>query len=90
MTQGVNEVNDFMSPAVLAMNIIRHIGDHVSKSGSPISQISDITHVFGGQNAVFTEQVFVELSEKKGLIQIGRSLKANPGYSQFLQCQPHS
>ena len=62
-------MNDFTSPALLAMNIIRGIGDHVSQqSGRPIIQIFDVAQSFGGPNSVFMEQIFKELAEKKNLI----------------------
>ena len=83
MAQVENKINDFTSPAVLAMNIIRYIGDQVSKSGSPIFQFTDIAHTCGGSNAAFMEQLFTELAEERNLIRVGRIQKGNIGCSNF-------
>ena len=56
-------MSDFVSPAVQAMNIIRYIGDEVSRTNAPIGQFSNVPGV------VFFSELVEEL-EEHGLIKI--------------------
>ena len=58
-------MNEFRSPAVQAVNLIRYIGDQVSESGQPIGQFSgaDIQDVTGAPSSVFAQELAKELCE---------------------------
>lgn len=58
-------MNNFTNPAVQAMNLIRYIGDMVSQSGTPISQLSatDLQSAIGAPSREFVEQLVEELHE---------------------------
>ena len=43
-------MSDFISPAVLAMNIIRYIGDRVSETGKSIPQLGGAAGIAGAPN----------------------------------------
>ena len=54
-------MSNFISPAVQAMNIIRYIGDEVSRTNMPIGQLSNIP------DTVFFSKLLEEL-ENRGLV----------------------
>ena len=60
-------MNDFTSPAVLAMNLIRYIGDAVSKLGVPIRDLRIIDQVLEGADSKLLSELFKDL-KKKSLI----------------------
>ena len=59
-------MNEFTSPAVQAMNIIRYIGEHITKSGNPIDHLSaaDLQTTIGATSERLTTQVIDELRER--------------------------
>ena len=64
-------MSDFISPAVQAMNIIRYIGDAVSRTNAPIGQLSNVPGI------VFFSELVEEL-EEHGLIKItGKPLRSS-------------
>ena len=73
-------MNNFTNPAVQAMNLIRYIGDLVSQSGTPISQLSatDLQSVIGSPSREFVEQLVEELHEM-GVIRMAEPMKTNQG-----------
>ena len=50
-------MNEFTSPAVQKMNLIRYIGDQVSESGKPIPFFLQIIPRIGAPSAEFLEQI---------------------------------
>lgn len=57
-------MNEFTSPAVQAMNIIRFIGDQVSESGEPLQfSGADLQIIIGAPSQRFAEQLVEELYE---------------------------
>ena len=62
-------MNEFTSPAVQAMNLIRYIGDEVSKSGEPLGQLPGISEQIGAPSKQFFEELVEELYER-GLIRM--------------------
>ena len=65
-------MSDFTSPAVQAMNLIRYIGDEVSRSGEPINSLPGLKAIIDAPSEMFAEQLVEELSNS-GIIEIGRS-----------------
>ena len=65
-------MTDFTSPAVQAMNLIRYIGDQVSKSGKPLHQLSGISESIGAPSEELANDLVEELCER-GLIRMGES-----------------
>ncbi len=61
MNDGEETTNGFTNPATQAMNLIRYIGDEVSKSGEPIRQLSGISEIVGASSKKFAEQMLEEL-----------------------------
>lgn len=57
-------MNEFTSPAVQAMNLIRYIGDQVSESGKPISHLPKISAEIGAPSDEFFEQLVEELFKR--------------------------
>ena len=76
-------MNDIFSPAVLAMNIIRFIGDSVKRSGEPIRQLSAIAPSIGAPSEVLASELVNEL-ENRGLVRLGNVLTTLDGRSTFL------
>ena len=56
-------MNEFTSPAMQAMNLIRYIGDQVSELGKPISSLPKISKEIGASSEEFLEQLVEELCE---------------------------
>ena len=54
-------MNDFTSPAVQAMNLIRYIGDEVAKTGKPIGQLPDVSAQIGAPSDQFSYELLEEL-----------------------------
>ena len=65
-------MNEFTSPAVQARNLIRYIGDQVSKSGEPISRLPKISAEIGASSEKFLGQLVEELCEC-GIIKMKKS-----------------
>ena len=57
-------MNEFTSPAMQAMNLIRYIGDQVSELGKPISSLPKISKEIGASSEEFLEQLVEELCER--------------------------
>ena len=57
-------MNEFTSPAVQAMNLIRYIGDQVSESGKPIQQLSGVSEIIGAPSEELANQLVEELYER--------------------------
>ena len=62
-------MSEFKSPAVQAMNLVRHIGDQVLESGQPIT-LSGIGDAIGSPSEEFADQLVEELYEA-GIIRWG-------------------
>ena len=75
-------MNEFKSPAVLAMNIIRYIGDRVTNSGKPVQQLTGIARAIGASSNELADELMEELRER-GLIRLGDSVRSYDG-SLFL------
>ena len=66
-------MNEFTSPAVQAMNLIRYIGDKVSESGEPIDRFSpaDLQSIIGAPSERFAEQLVEDLHENAFIRMVG-------------------
>ena len=71
-------MTEFTSPAVQAMNLIRYIGDEVSKSGEPLYQLPEISEQIGAPSRKFFEELVEELSERS-LIRMMEPLRTFDG-----------
>ena len=61
-------MSNFTSPAIQAMNLVRYIGDEVSRSGDPISLSGDtLCPIIGASSEEFVAQLAEDL-EKSGII----------------------
>ena len=58
------EMNDFTSPIVLAMNLIRYIGDEVSKSGGPVNRLQRVSHAIGVEDYKLISELDHDLKQK--------------------------
>ena len=67
-----------MNAKVLAMNLIRHIGDEVSESGRPIDQLSGVAEVIGAPSEEISDSLVEELGERR-LIRVGNIEKTVDG-----------
>lgn len=73
---------DFTSPAVQAMNLIRYVGDEVSKSGEPIRRLPENIHeIIHAPTPVFADQLIRELWGKS-VIQMAKPIERR-GFSLF-------
>ena len=69
-------MSNFTSPAIQAMNLVRYIGDEVSRSGKPIDPSGDtLCKVIGAPSEEFVAQLAEDLATS-GLIkaQINRQM----------------
>ena len=57
-------MTDFINPSVMAMNIIRHIGNEIERTGHPIGQISGLCNISGGQSEELAGDIFLDLYER--------------------------
>ena len=66
MNDGEETTNGFTSPEIQAMNLIRYIGDEVSKSGEPIRQLSgsSVQSTIGAPGEKFATSLIEELCER--------------------------
>ncbi|MXY82812.1 MAG: hypothetical protein F4Y91_12335 [Gemmatimonadetes bacterium] len=71
-------MNEFTSPAVQAMNLIRYIGDQVSESGKPIPHLDGISQEIGAPSKELANQLIKELHEHD-LIIMGEPSKETLG-----------
>ena len=76
-------MSEFTSPAVQAMNLIRYIGDQVSESGKPISNLPKISEEIGVPSEEFLEQLVEELCEN-GIIKMTKlEITYSPNVTRF-------
>ena len=71
-------MTDFVSPAVQAMNVIRYIGDEVSRSGEPIYQLPEISKVIGAPTEIFAQSIVEQLYDR-GLLKMMEPMKTSDG-----------
>ncbi len=71
-------MSEFVSPAVLAMNIIRLIGDQVSELGTAIPRFAGSAEVVSATDDKLVSELIEEL-EDRGLIKIGTTIKSLGG-----------
>ena len=71
-------MNELTSPAVQAMNLIRFIGDQVSKSGKPLYELPEISEKIGAPSEEFFDKLIEELYER-GLIRMMDPVKTMGG-----------
>ena len=71
-------MTEFTSPAVQAMNLIRYIGDHISESGEPIDQLSEVGESIGAPSEELANDLVEELCEL-GLIRMGETARTFDG-----------
>ena len=71
-----------MNANLLAMNLIRYIGDQVSETGQPIDQFSGVASIIGAPSEKISDNLVEEL-EERGLLRIGKITKTFRG-SHFL------
>ena len=71
-------MSDFVSPAVLAMHIIRYIGDKVSELGTSIPQLTGGNGIVDAASDKLVIEIIEELQER-GLVRIGKAIKAFEG-----------
>ena len=57
-------MNDFRNPALLAMDIVRYIGDRVSESGEPIPRLRNLGEAIGAPSHELVEHVFEDLEDE--------------------------
>ena len=67
-------MSNFTSPAIQAMNLIRHIGDEVSESGEPIYQLAGLKTIIDAPSETFAEQLVEELGDS-GIIKMGPPIR---------------
>ena len=76
-------MSEFTSPAVQAMNLIRYIGDEVSKAGMPVRHLkcADIHETIGAPSEDFAGQLIEDL-DKRGTVKFReRNRERVPGGS---------
>ena len=71
-------MSNFVNPSVLAMNIIRYIGDKVSELGTSIPQLTGGAGIANGANDKLVSEIIEELQER-GIIRIGNAIRAFDG-----------
>ena len=71
-------MSNTMNTKLLAMNLIRHIGDQVSETGQPIEQLSGVAGMVGAPSEEISDSIVEEL-EERGLIRIGNTAKTFDG-----------
>lgn len=59
-----------MNVSLLAMNLIRYVGDQVSETGRPIAQLSGVASIIGAPSEEISDNIVEEL-EEHGLLRIG-------------------
>ena len=67
-------MSNFTSPAIQAMNLIRYIGDEVSKSGEPIYKLSGLKTIIDAPSETFAVQLVEEL-DNSGIIKMGKPIR---------------
>ena len=76
-------MSEFISPANQAMNLIRYIGNEVSKLGIPIKRMSGFAEHIGAQNEIFANQLAEELLNN-GIIKTSmKPAQSGGGYILF-------
>ena len=68
-------MSNFTSPAIQAMNLIRYIGDEVSKAGEPIYQLSGLKTILDAPTDKFAHLLVEELAEC-GLIKMREPIRS--------------
>ncbi len=76
-------MNSFASPAVQAMNLIRYIGDEVSKTGKPINRLpDDLSVTIGAPSSDLAFQLVEDLIEE-GILSAQRLRHSKEGSAVF-------
>ena len=75
-------MNEFLNPGVLAMNVIRYLGDSVKRFGIPIPRLQTIGRETGAPSEVLASELVKEL-EDRGLVRLGDALTTIDGSSTF-------
>lgn len=60
---------EFENPAMLAINLIRYIGDRISETGEPIAQMSEFSGEIGAPSNPIADEIFMELLDK-GIVRV--------------------
>lgn len=76
-------MSNSMNMKLLAMDLIRHIGDRVSKTGKPINHLSGVAETIGAPSVEIVDSLVKELAER-GLIRVGNTTKLLDGGVTFL------
>ena len=71
-------MSNFTSPAIQAMNLIRYIGDEVSKSGKPMDSLSGLKTIIDAPSDELAAQLVEELGEN-GIIKMGKAIRTIDG-----------
>lgn len=71
-------MSNTMNTRLLAINLIRHIGDQVSETGQPIGQLSGVAGRIGAPGEEISDSIVEEL-EERGLLRIGNITKTLGG-----------
>ena len=66
-------MNNTMNAKLLAMNLIRYIGDQVSETGQPIDQFSGVAGMIDAPSEEVSDNLINEL-EELGLLRIGKTV----------------
>ena len=61
------------------MNLIRYIGDEVSRSGKPIAGFGNISGIIGSPTEEFAQTILEELWSQKGLVQMSEPTRTFGG-----------
>ena len=73
-------MTDYINPSMVAMNIIRYIGDEIHSTGEPVGQISSLSNIAGCQNEQIAIDIFLELYESGIIRQSNPDPKLFDGY----------
>ena len=71
-----------MNAKLLAMNLIRHIGDQVSETGRPVNKISCVARAIGAPSEEIADSLVKELNER-GLLRIVNTTATHSGARFF-------
>jgi len=76
-------MSEFVSPANQAMNLIRYIGDEVSKTGHPIREMVNFAEMISAPGEIFANELAEELLNKEIIKTSMGPLSAIGGYTIF-------
>ena len=71
-------MSNFTSPSIQKMNLIRYIGDEVSKSGEPMDSLSGLKTIIDAPSDELAAQLVEELGEN-GIIKMGKAIRTIDG-----------